>query len=94
MDARIHITVHEHEKERFRSQAKRVGKSLSEWLREAAREKLAASAEVSSLDSVAELDAFFEDCDRVDAVGKQPEPDWAMHQRLIERSLKLGGREL
>lgn len=94
MDARIHITVHEHEKERFRSQAKRVGKSLSEWLREAAREKLAGSVEVASLDSVADLDAFFEDCDRVEPVGEQLEPDWDMHQQLIERSLGMGDREL
>lgn len=89
MTSRIHIVVDEEEKERFRRQAAREGKSLSAWLREAARSRLARRQQ-PSLDEVEELRAFFEACDEREA---GPEPDWKDHRRVIERSVGSGAAD-
>ena len=87
MTSRIHIVVDEEDKERFRRQAEREGKSLSAWLREAARARLS-ERRASALDTAEELRAFFEACDDREAV---PEPDWEEHRRVVERSVRSGG---
>ena len=69
---RIHIVVDEEEKERFRCCAESEGKTLSEWLREAAREKLHQEGPLR-LDTLQELRVFFASCD---ARERQNEPDW------------------
>lgn len=84
---RIHVVVDEAEKERFRRRAEREGKSLSAWLRDAAREKLAAAAARGRLDSRRALEEFFAACD---AREQGEEPDWAVHRRVIEESLRSG----
>ena len=56
---RIHVPLDEAEKERFRRQAEREGKSLAAWLRDAAREKLAAAERRPAIETVEELRAFF-----------------------------------
>jgi hypothetical protein len=88
MSERVHIVLDPVEKERFRQMAAREGKSLSEWLRDAAREKLAAARTHGALDSAAALEAFFEECD-----GREQgrEPGWEAHREVIERSLRSGG---
>ena len=87
MSERIHIVVGAAEKERFRRLAEREGKSLSEWLRDAAREKsLAASAHLE-LDTQDALHRFFEACDLREH-GR--EPDWELHRGVIERSIASG----
>lgn len=43
---RIHIVVDAADKERYRRQAAREGKTLSDWLREAAAEKGGGAADV------------------------------------------------
>lgn len=87
MAERIHIIVDRVEKERFRRTATREGKSLSEWLRNAAHEKLATADAVSPLDTTEALRDFFEECDRREA-GR--EPDWEAHRKVIERSIGGG----
>ena len=64
--------------------ARRAGMSLSEWLREAAREKQRESGP-PSLTTVDELKAFFSDCD-----GREEgrEPDWDSHREVIDASKK------
>lgn len=89
MSERIHIVVDEAEKERFRRRAEREGKSLSAWLREAARERLAADRG-PELDTVGELDAFFADCDERE---EGREPDWDAHRRTSERSVGRGAAD-
>lgn len=84
---RIHIILEEAEKERYRSQAAREGKSLTAWLREAAREKLAAAERRHGLDTVEELRAFFAACSQRES---EPEPDWEAHRRVIEESIRSG----
>ncbi|HEX7050874.1 MAG TPA: hypothetical protein VF188_11770 [Longimicrobiales bacterium] len=87
MVERIHMVVGREEKERFRASAARAGKSLSEWLREAAEEKLKASSAARRLESAADLRAFFEECD---AREHGREPDWDVHREIIERSIRTG----
>ncbi len=87
MSTRIHIVLEEAEKERFRRRAEAEGKSLAAWMREAAREKLAAAEERAGLQTVEELGALFESCDRRET---RPEPDWEDHRRVIERSARSG----
>jgi hypothetical protein len=87
MSERVHIVLGRAEKERYRRWAEREGKTLSEWLREAAREKLAASSAGRALDTREALESFFEGCDAGERGG---EPDWAEHRRVIEESIRSG----
>lgn len=87
---RIHVPLDEAEKERFRQQAEREGKSLAAWLRDAAREKLAAAGGSSSLQTVEELRAFFASCT---AREQRREPDWEEHRGVIERSIRSGAAD-
>lgn len=89
MKDRIHLVVREDEKERYRASADRMGVSLSEWVREAAREKLARESHGRRLDSVEDLRSFFEECD-IRHEGEGSEPDWAHHKRVIEASIRSG----
>lgn len=89
MTSRIHIVVDEEEKERFRRQAEREGKSLSAWLREAARARLSEN-EGAGLDSAEQLRSFFEACDDRESA---PEPDWQEHRSVIERSARSGAAD-
>lgn len=86
MTDRVHVLMDPAEKERYRRLAEREGKTLSEWLREAAAEKAAASSE-DRIGSRPELERFFAACDARE-VGR--EPDWAEHRRVIERSQSSG----
>jgi len=84
--ARIHFVVSETAKTSYRSQARRDGKSLGQWLREAADEKLAAARPAKF--TLEELREFNAACDarRSDA----PEPDWEEAKRIIAAS-KIAG---
>ena len=84
MTDRIHLVVKEAEKERYRRQAEREGVSLSEWLRDAARRKLAEADARPALDTVEDLRGFFAACDRRE---RSCEPDWEEHRRVIEESV-------
>jgi hypothetical protein len=87
MKKRIHIVVDETEKERFRLRAREEGKSLSSWLRDAARRVLAEAGGGRQLDTLEELGDFFRSCDEQET---DREPAWEEHRRVIERSAKSG----
>lgn len=82
MAVRIHVVIDEREREAFRAQAAAEGKSLSEWLREAGRDRLAA-VRAPRIRTVEHLDAFFAASDEREH-GR--EPDWDEHLATIERS--------
>ena len=90
MSTRIHIVIDEAEKQRFRRQAEREGKSLGAWLREAARDRLEAAQARTTFETVEELRAFFSDSDAEEA---RREPDWDEHRVVIEASARAGGGE-
>ncbi|MGH7564770.1 MAG: plasmid mobilization protein [Gemmatimonadota bacterium] len=89
MKDRIHLVVREDEKERYRRSAQRAGVSLSEWLREAAREKMASDTPERLIDTVEELRAFFAECDARHE-GEGAEPDWEDHKKVIAASVRSG----
>ena len=78
------MVMAEEEKILMERAARRAGMSLSEWLREAAREKLRGSGP-PSLTTAGELKAFFSECDERE-VGR--EPDWDSHREVIDASKK------
>lgn len=87
---RIHVPLDHAEKERFRRQAEREGKSLAAWLREAAREKLADAERRPAIATVEELRDFFAACTARETRG---EPEWTEHRRVIEGSIGSGAAD-
>ena len=77
---RIHFVVNETAKIAYQTQASREGKSLGQWMREAAAGKLAATRPRKfTLEEMRkftlELERFNAECDA--RRSHQPEPDWA-----------------
>ncbi|MDP9021399.1 MAG: antitoxin [Actinomycetota bacterium] len=83
---RIQVIVDEPEREAFRTQAEAEGRSLSEWLREAGRERLARS-QPAELRTREDLERFFTGCDERET-GR--EPDWDQHLEVIAQSRGSG----
>lgn len=88
MTTRVQVVLDEAEREEFRGAAQRVGLSLSAWLREAGHARLDEEERPGRIDSLAELDAFFAECDRRAGGGR--EPDWERHLEVIAASRKSG----
>lgn len=86
MSVRIQVIVDELEREAFRAQAAAEGRSLSEWLREAGRQRLA-RGRPDRLRTAGDLEAFFAACD---AREEGREPDWDEHLRRIQESRRSG----
>lgn len=85
---RIHFVVSETAKIAYRTEASREGKSLGEWMREAADEKLAAARPRKF--TVKELARFNAECDQ--RRSEEPEPEWDESKRVIAES-RLAGLE-
>jgi len=85
--ARIHFIVKETAKMRYQDQARREGKSLGEWMREAADDKLA-SARPRRF-TVEELREFNAKCDAMHPPGER-EMDWEEMKQIIMDS-KIAG---
>jgi hypothetical protein len=88
MSVRIQVVVDRQERDAFRARATAEGRSLSEWLREAGRQRLRETAPPRLTDPDA-LEAFFADCDAAEQ-GSGPEPEWEEHLRVIEESRREG----
>jgi len=88
MSNRLHLVLAAAEKERFRRMAVREGKTLSAWVRDAARDRAAAIEAEDRLDTPGSLEGFFEECDARES-GR--EPDWQEHERVIRDSQSSGG---
>lgn len=88
MSTRIQVVVDPRERDAFRARAMAEGRTLSEWLREAGRQRLKVSVpdRLTDLDA---LDAFFAECDAAEE-GSGAEPDWAEHLTVIEESRREG----
>lgn len=86
MKTRIHIVMSDTEKAHLERAARRAGKSLSAWMREAALSK-AESAAARALGTADELRAFFAESDERE---EGREPDWAAHREVIEASRRSG----
>jgi hypothetical protein len=86
MAVRIQVVLDKEERERFRRRAATSGVSLSAWLREAGRQRLAAEDAKRRM-SAAELAAFFAACDERE---QGREPSWEEHLDVIEQSRARG----
>lgn len=90
MATRVQVILDEAEREAFRTKAEQEGMSLSAWLRQAGKDRLAAKAHGKTIQTVKDLRRFFKACDSAQS-GK--EPDWEEHKRVIARSRGLGATE-
>ena len=88
--SRIHFVVKETAKVRYEDQAQREGKSLGQWMREAADEKLAATRPRKF--TVEELREFAARCDARHPPGAR-EMDWSEAKRIIADS-RVAGLEI
>lgn len=86
MSTRIQVVIDERERDAFRARAIAEGKSLSEWLREAGRDRLEA-ARAPAIATVEQLDGFFAEVDDRE-LGREPE--WSEHLEVIDRSRREG----
>lgn len=88
MTARIHLLIDERERDALRARATAQGQTLSEWLREAARQRLERERP-AEIRTVADLDRFLAD---LRARESGVEPDWEQHLAVIDQS-RRGGLE-
>ena len=75
--ARVQLIIPDEDRDRFVSQARREGLTLSAWLRAAARERLEDRQRSELFESPAALEEFFRACDALK--GPETEPEWDEH---------------
>ncbi len=88
--ARVQLVMSDEDRARFTHEARREGMSFSAWMRAAARDRLEARR-AEPFASVAELEAFFRECDARKGEGR--EPDWDEHLRIIAESRSRGAAD-
>jgi hypothetical protein len=88
VSVRVQVIIDEAELSRFRSRARKESKSLSAWLRDAGRARLAAEGQRRLLDDASALRDFFRACDRRE--GEGVEPDWDEHKAVLAGSYRAG----
>lgn len=81
MAVRIQVVLDEAERAEFRRYARLEGQSLSAWLREAGRARIAEKQCSPKLTDKESLAAFFARCDQHAGIGS--EADWTEHKRLL-----------
>ena len=85
----MQVILSDEEKERFATEARRAGVSLSAWLRQAGINRLEADAKRRRM-SGRELERFFGRCRKRE---QGSEPDWEQHLSVIERSRRSGAAD-
>ena len=90
MSVRVQVILDEAEVSRFRSRARKEAKSLSAWLRDAGRARLAAEDQRRLLDDASALHEFFKACDRRE--NGAAEPEWDEHKAVLTASYRAGAR--
>ena len=86
--ARVQLLMSDEDRTRFVYQAHQEGMSLSAWLRAAARERLERQSRIRPFESVAEVETFFAQCDKLEPAGT--EPDWDQHLAVMNEARKRG----
>ena len=86
--ARVQLVIPDEDRARFVYEARREGMSLSAWLRAAAHERLELWSQTRRFESQADLEAFFIECDGLEAPGT--EPDWEQHLTVINETRRSG----
>ena len=86
--ARVQIIIPDEDRDRFFSQAKREGMTLSAWLRTAAHECLESRQLAKPFESPEELESFFRESNAKAGPGR--EPDWDEHLATMRESQLRG----
>lgn len=90
MTTRVQVILDEAEREAFRSVAEQEGLSLSAWLRQAGKDRIAAKTQQKTIRTGKDLRRFFKACD---AQKSGREPDWEEHKKVIARAQMSGATE-
>ncbi|MCI0442076.1 hypothetical protein L0244_41065 [bacterium] len=80
MSKRIQVILDEEEALQFKNQARKEGKSVSSWLREAGRKILELNDSKRKLKDPASLKNFFQ---KINSKKDGTEPDWEEHKKLV-----------
>ena len=86
--ARVQLVMSDDDRDRFVHQARREGMSLSAWMRAAARERLEVRQRVKVFESPEDVEEFFRSCASLE--GRETEPDWSEHLRVMSESRAIG----
>ena len=89
MSIRVQVILGVEEAAKFKAHAKKDAKSLSAWLRDAARKMLEADQRRQPLSNPSSLKSFFQKCNERE---KGIEPDWEEQKRLILEGFQAGNR--
>jgi hypothetical protein len=84
MATRVQVIMDEKEAAMFRNQAKKESVSLSKRMRDSARKRLENERLKRSLKDPHQLDRFFQECDRLEQDGV--EPDWNEYKKMLKES--------
>jgi hypothetical protein len=82
MSTRVHLVLSQRDRAAFQARAHAEGTTLSEWLRQAARERLERS-HPKPIRTIEDLERFFAERREVE-LGR--EPDWDEHLAVATRS--------
>lgn len=85
MSKRIQVILDEAEALQFKTQARKEGKSVSSWLREAGKKVLELNNEERKLKDPASLKAFFH---KINNKKEGTEPDWEEHKKLLSEGYR------
>ncbi len=86
--ARVQLIIRDEQRSQYIHQARKEGLTLSAWLRCAADDRLKRNSRLDSFNSVADLEAFFAKCDKLNSDGT--EPDWEQHLSVINETRGRG----
>ncbi len=80
MSKRIQVILNEEEALQFKNQARKEGKSVSSWLREAGNKVMELNNSKRKLRDSASLKGFFQ---KINSKKEGTEPDWEEHKKLL-----------
>lgn len=85
MSKRIQVILDEEEALQFKNQARKEGKSVSSWLREAGKRVIEINDSKVKLKDAASLKAFFK---KINSKKEGTEPDWEEYKKLLSESYR------
>ena len=86
--ARIQLVMGEEDRERFVEQAKKEGMSLNAWMHAAGMERIKRQRDTEAFRTLEDVEEFFRKCDLLH--GREKEPDWEEHLKVLNESKSRG----
>lgn len=85
MSKRIQVILDEEEALQFKNQARKEGKSVSSWLREAGKKTIELSDSKRRLKDPSSLKDFFQ---KINSKKEGTEPEWEEHKKLVSEGYR------